>query len=138
MNTKQVRVLLIDDDDDDNYIHKRILERSRFVKDVLISEDGSIALNLLREKLRKGEALPEIIFLDINMPVMTGWEFLEQIDKHHKDDIILQCAIVAMLTTSSNPDDKTRAMKYSFVKDYFNKPLTQEIFENVFEKNFGK
>jgi CheY-like chemotaxis protein len=77
---------------------------------------------------------PEIIFLDINMPAMDGWEFLqkyEALPEAHKSSII-----VVMLTTSFNPEDELKARKIPAVKEFRNKPLTPALLQDILLKYF--
>jgi CheY-like chemotaxis protein len=77
---------------------------------------------------------PEIIFLDINMPAMDGWEFLqkyEALPDAHKSSII-----VIMLTTSFNPEDELKARKIPSVKEFRNKPLTADLLQDILNKYF--
>jgi CheY-like chemotaxis protein len=78
---------------------------------------------------------PELIFLDINMPGMNGWEFLE----HYKQlpEGLQNAMIVVMLTTSENPDDKARAATQGMLADFKSKPLTKEMLEEVINKYYA-
>lgn len=129
-------VLLIDDDEATNFYHTIILEEEStgvHIQSVKSAEEG---LDFL---LCKGDyaALPRpgIIFLDINMPGMNGWDFLVKYDKLSQE--ILERSIVVMLSTSNNPDDIERAAKIHVVKEFVNKPLTSEAFWKVVNENFG-
>jgi CheY-like chemotaxis protein len=73
MENKQNKFLLIDDDKATNFINKTVIKKTFFTDDVIIAQNGIEALNILNNGCS-----PEIIFLDINMPVMNGWEFLEE------------------------------------------------------------
>ncbi len=74
-----------------------------------------------------GKEFPDIIFLDINMPRMDGWEFLQEFEK--LPDTILNKCSVYMLTSSIDPNDIEKSKTYKTVKNFFSKPLTPEIFE---------
>jgi CheY-like chemotaxis protein len=86
-------------------------------------------LEYLRSKDNNSEVRPALIFPDINMPGMNGWEFPEE----HKglDGRLQSKAIIVMLTTSQNPDDETEAMSWNVVSAFRTKPLTKEILEEV-------
>ena len=130
-------VLSIDDNQIDRYICGTIVEKFNFAKKVIEFDMATKALEYLSENLHIPENIPQIIFLDINMPVMSGFDFLNEISKF---PIIIQktCCIV-MLTSSVNPDDLDRAKNNAIVKDYITKPLNKEKLddvENLFNSNF--
>ena len=75
------RVLLIDDNDIDNFINERMITTNHFGKQVVVKNSGDLALNYLKEHQSDPNTLPQIIFLDLNMPVMDGFAFLEEYDK---------------------------------------------------------
>ncbi|WP_339903700.1 response regulator [uncultured Cyclobacterium sp.] len=127
-------ILLIDDDKATNFLHKEIIRETGLVNKVVDMESGHEALEYL-EKMEDGKyPQPDIIFLDINMPAMSGWEFLEEYDK--LDEEKKAKIVVVMLTTSINPDDKETATSKELINGFFNKPLTFEIIERVIDENF--
>jgi CheY-like chemotaxis protein len=100
---------------------------------VISKNTGSEALDYLRSIKDESEH-PDLILLDINMPGMNGWEFLEEyerLDKRSQGKIV-----IIMLTTSDNIDDLERAKKWSFVSDYITKPLTKETMKEISNKYF--
>lgn len=129
-------VLLIDDDDATNFYHTIILEEESVDVHIQSVRSAKEGLDFL---LCKGDYAeypqPGIIFLDINMPGMNGWDFLVKYDELSKN--IHERAVVVLLTTSVNPDDKERAAKYPSVKEFVNKPLTPETFWKVVNENFN-
>lgn len=122
--------MLIDDDPGTNFIHKYILERFNFCSTILIYTSASEAL----EYVKKGKDLPEVIFLDINMPGMDGWEFIEEYDK--LDEAFRQKSKVFMLSTSLNPRDPEMAGTYSTIRKYYIKPLSAEILDEINRVHF--
>ncbi len=93
------KILLIDDDEDDQAIFKEALEIINPLLQCDIADNGTTAL----DKLKNGTSLPDIIFLDLNMPVMNGIEFLIQIKK----EILINKIPIGIFTTSSTLKDKT-------------------------------
>jgi CheY-like chemotaxis protein len=139
MKKKLNYVLLVDDNESDNFIHKRVLEKSGIARHVEVAMNGQEALDFLNAKGQFGLAedvytQPELIFLDINMPVMDGWEFLEE---YHKLDEAQKGKIVfIMLTTSLNPSDKVKAEAMIDGGCFQFKPLTIEMIDTIIQKHF--
>jgi len=127
--------MLIDDNRDDNYLHERVIKKSGTVKTVVVKELATDALEYLKARKEHPEAHPDLIFLDINMPKMNGWEFLDAYSKLDKE---FQCsAVITMLTVSANPDDQTKAVSHNMAVDFRNKPLTEKMLAEVLAK-YGK
>ncbi len=132
-------ILLVDDNDSDNFIHKRIIEKSGIANHTEIAMNGKEALDFLISQGKAGlserqNKHPDLIFLDINMPVMDGWEFLEEY--HQLDDSLKGKVIFIMLTTSLNPADKTRAESMIDSGCFQFKPLTTEMINEIMLRNF--
>lgn len=133
MNQPLYCIMLVDDNKIDNFFHERVIKKSNAAENIVAKESGQEALDYIAQ----GTAVqqPELIFLDINMPGMNGWEFLEN---YKKLDANLQNAmIVVMLTTSENPDDRARAATQGILADFKSKPLTKEMLEEVIEKFYA-
>ena len=109
-------ILVVDDDENDQFICEYTIRKFDPAIRLLKAFDGAEALAILRE------TTPDAIILDINMPVMNGFEFLD----HYAAEFEVHAPVVAMLTSSHLGKDRERAMQYSFVKSYFEKPLTAE------------
>jgi CheY-like chemotaxis protein len=135
MKRKLKQIMLIDDDPNDNYFHQR--EIKKVITDITIIEksSGLDALDYLQLNRRNSQMLPDLIFLDINMPALDGWGFLEAYDK--LDQEIKKGVIIIMLSTSGNPDDILKATTYSSVSDYITKPLTKELMESIIRRFFN-
>jgi len=129
-------VLLIDDDEPTNFINKKIIQASDLVEAIHVSNSGQEALNFLGQEDESPNtfAVPELIFLDINMPAMDGWEFLahyKRLKNEQKAKVI-----IIMLTTSLNPDDEVKAKGMKEVCAFRNKPLTKQLLEEIAAKYF--
>lgn len=118
------RILLVDDDTVTNMLHQRVISKSGRVDVVDVATDGQEALDFLRADITAGRPLPELIFLDINMPGMGGFEFLEHYAKMKiESDAQL---IIVMLSTSLLPADHWRAEADPNVHSFCDKPLRME------------
>lgn len=132
-------ILLIDDDDADNEYHSIIIGEADAAYSVKNAESGKTAikyLNSIRNKVDK-YAIPELIFLDINMPGMNGFEFLEKCRDQHLLDAINP--VIVMLTTSINPSDRKTARERfpNLIHGFYSKPLTEEILAGIMQKFFS-
>jgi CheY-like chemotaxis protein len=131
-------ILLVDDDESDNFFHTLTIKEAEFCNQIKIATDGRYALDYILKALKNEPAgefpKPDIIFLDINMPRMDGFDFLNEYIL--LDETQISGILIIMLTTSMNPYDMEKAMKYKVVKDYRNKPLTEEMLEEIMEKYF--
>jgi CheY-like chemotaxis protein len=133
MNKKLNCILLIDDDESTNYLHRRLINKANCTHVLEIADDGKMALDYLA-KAPVENPLPDIIFLDINMPVMSGWEFLERYEKLSPGQKAK--TVVVMLTTSLNEDDKIRASNIPAINEFRNKPLTADVLKEIISKYF--
>src|SRR5437868_14369488 len=109
-------VLLIDDNEDDNFYHEIILREADITKHIEIAETGFDALDFLQA----AQPAPELIFLDINMPRMNGWEFLQRYRKLNMEQ--KANVVIIMLTTSLNPSDAERAKTIPEINGFEPKP----------------
>lgn len=136
MNPKLNCILVIDDDEPTNFFTQIILEEAGCAEHIRIVQSGPEALEYLA-KSEKGDdpdfPSPDLIFLDINMPAMNGWEFLEEYKKLE----IAHRVIVVMLTTSLFPEDKSKAEEMREISGFENKPLSPEKLNVVLAKYFA-
>lgn len=128
MAAKKYRtVMLIDDNEIDNLINQKMIEAAAVTENIYTHTGAKSAIEFLKnmEKLEMADqVLPDVIFLDIDMPLMDGFQFLDEFEKL---TIIAKkkCKIV-MLTSSINPQDFNRSKKYENVRLYLNKPLSHD------------
>ncbi len=119
--------MLIDDNEIDNLINQKMIESSGIAGDIYVHTSAKSALEFLRniEKTPIAiQVLPNIIFLDLDMPLMDGFQFLGEFAK--LSDETKATSKIVMLTSSINPQDLNQSKKFPAVKLYLNKPLSQE------------
>jgi CheY-like chemotaxis protein len=122
-------VLLVDDSRATNFMHRELIREADFAERVDVALDGEEALDFLRSGGDLEYFPPSVIFLDINMPKMDGFEFLEACKG--LPDAQRGSLIIVMLTTSLDPGDRTRAMATGMVRDFHNKPLSIAALEEM-------
>jgi len=129
---KYPTVMLIDDNEIDNLINQKMIEAAAISDKIYTHTGAKSGLEFLRnmEKLDLAEKiLPDLIFLDIDMPLMDGFQFLDEFDK--LGPMVKKKCKVIMLTSSINPQDYNRAKKYSTIKLFLNKPLSFETIKGI-------
>jgi CheY-like chemotaxis protein len=118
-------IMLVDDNPMDNFINKRLIESCGLASEVICFESAQDALLYLGTN----QKLPSLIFLDINMPGMNGFEFLEAYE--NLPSVIHEKCKVLMLSTSENFKDLNRANKNRFVRKFLNKPLSANVLKAI-------
>ena len=122
-------VMLIDEDEIDNIINQKIIESNKFAETIQVYQTGTDALDYLSKNEKSPECLPDLIFLDINMPIMDGFQFLEEFEKLSAP-ILDKCKII-MLSSSISPRDIDRAASNKYVRKYLNKPLNARYLNAI-------
>jgi CheY-like chemotaxis protein len=117
-------VMLVDDNELDNFINKKLLENENFADTILVHQSAQSALDELK-KMDKG---PDIIFLDIMMPHMDGFAFLEEFGKLSEQ---IKKSRIIMLSTSESFKDLNRANQNKHVYKFLNKPLSKQVLEAI-------
>lgn len=128
MNTNIKTVMLIDDNKIDNFFHERAIKKHNDAIKVIVYLSAEEALTAIKEN--QSDEVPEVIFLDINMPGMNGWEFLDEYFK--LDEKQRKSIVITMLSTSENPDDMKSAQELGV--SFSSKPLTTEILNDLESK----
>jgi len=134
------RVFLIDDDQITLTLCELVIMKAKFAGDVVTAKNGKEGLAFYSDyfaRLKKNEApepMPGIIFLDLNMPIMNGWDFLEDYLMKYADR--MPETKVVILSSTVNPEDFSRANQYNIVIDFINKPLTIEGLNELKENEY--
>ncbi|WKN45846.1 response regulator [Tunicatimonas pelagia] len=122
-------VLLIDDNDTDNFISRRVIELTAFAERVVVKSSGQQALDYLQENAQSPDEIPDLIFLDINMPIMDGFMFLYEFETLPSE--IQQKPKVIILSSSEDRRDVDKIITNQAVIKYITKPLTQSDLEVI-------
>lgn len=123
---------LVDDDDVFVFLTTKAIEQTNLVDLIKVFGNGLDALNFLKENKNNVDALPEIILLDLSMPIMNGWQFLEEYTK--LNPTIEKKITIYICSSSISPDDVTRAKTISEVSDYIIKPITKDKLIDLIKK----
>jgi CheY-like chemotaxis protein len=131
-NTKSVSVLLVDDDEINNFISIKLIKKALLNTEIMACLNGKFAIEQLSEIQQKDPAkLPDYILLDINMPIMNGWEFLDEYKRLNLDP--LGKSKIFIISSSVFSNDINKARSYPLVKDFISKPLNVEKIKELFE-----
>lgn len=125
-------VMLVDDSEIDNFINQKMLEGLNFAERIYVHTGSKSALEFLMNFDRNqlpDSLLPEIIFLDINMPIMDGFQFAEEFRKQSPG--IYEKVRIVFLTSSLNPVDQKKAMAVQGVYSFLNKPLNKDHLDKL-------
>lgn len=129
MMTSKIKLLVIDDDDINIFIIKKIVEKTGFNVEMVAKTNGQMAIDYITMTLSLQEPLPHLVLIDINMPVLNGWEFLDaygQLNINQKIDMY-------MLSSSVYENDIEKAKTYQSVKGFISKPLSIERLTELFK-----
>jgi CheY-like chemotaxis protein len=127
-------VCIIDDDPIFVFATKRIMQFSNFCNGFLDFNNGQEAINYLRPLMERNENIPELILLDLNMPVLDGWQFLDEFVKIKYDGKVT----IYIVSSSIMASDFAKAEKYEQVCNYIIKPVTPETLKSIVENFAGE
>ncbi|HKC67478.1 MAG TPA: response regulator [Bacteroidia bacterium] len=126
-------IMLIDDNELDNFINQKIIESNLFAENIYVNTSGISALeflkNILATKDLANNLTPDVIFIDINMPLMDGFQFVDEYMKLSKS--IKHKSKLVILTSSISSDDKEMAAKYGNNVLFVNKPLNEKVLDSI-------
>jgi CheY-like chemotaxis protein len=127
-------VLLVDDDEATNFIHSLVIKKMDCARKIVSRENGLKALEYIKNSDMGDDYRPDLILLDIHMPEMNGWEFLEAynaLDKNKRAK-----AVIVMLTAPLGPNQTEKAKKIPDISGFIQKPLTTESMEGLLKQYF--
>ncbi|WP_299899378.1 response regulator [uncultured Aquimarina sp.] len=128
---KLKRFLLIDDSKATTFFNKTIILKTEVVEEIAVAYNGKEALDSLQS-----DSTPELIFLDLNMPVMNGWEFLDAY--HHPSNPFQNSKIVVMLGAEIGKEERERLLSFSQVVEFRDKMLSKKVLEEIIQKYFAQ
>ena len=120
---------IIDDDPIFVFGTKKIMEITNFCKSIMVFKNGREAIDKLRPLIQDNGAVPEVILLDLNMPIMDGWDFLDEFTQIKPSRTIK----IYIVTSSVDPEDIRKSTRYTEVTDYIIKPITQDALNQMLE-----
>lgn len=130
-NSKPISILLVDDDEINNFISIKLIKKALEYTEITACLDGSYAIKkLLDLQAKDPNSLPDYILLDINMPIMNGWEFLEDFKRLEIDP--LGKSKIFIISSSVFSNDINKAKSYPLVKNFISKPLNVEKIKELF------
>ncbi|RKS01978.1 MULTISPECIES: response regulator [unclassified Flavobacterium] len=127
------KILCVDDDAITLMLCKKVIERVAFANEVLTAKNGEEAIDYFNKlapeyKLDVNVSYPKLIFLDLNMPIMNGWEFLDNYLQNDYQDVFKEAKFI-VLSSTIDPQDVVKAKSYPMVIDFLSKPITKEMLE---------
>ncbi|MBD0257795.1 MAG: response regulator [Cytophagales bacterium] len=127
------KILLVDDDKVCQYLYAELLQEMQLAEQLVLLPNGQLALDYLTQHCGPAGTCPDLILLDLKMPVMDGLELLDQLTRAGRADLVRTA--VVLLTTSEHAWDQLRARQLR-VKDYLVKPLTEEKIEGFLRRHY--
>lgn len=131
-------ILLVDDNHSTNFLHRKLIEKMEVTAHIKVADSGDKAIHYLQQCDHSANSDfpdPELIFLDINMPRMNGWEFMEE---YKNLQFNTSNRTIIMLTNSPNPGDQAKARAVPEISAFYNKPLSTAVIAEILEHYFGQ
>ena len=123
---------LIDDDEIYIFTTKKLINKVGFCEEIAVFQNGKEAIDAIKFTLRNKNELPDVILLDLNMPIMDGWQFLDEFIRIKSEKQIK----IYIVSSSVDPSDIERANTYNMVSNYIIKPISREKLHEITEEVF--
>lgn len=129
------KILCVDDDLITLMLCKKVIEKAEFAQHIITAQNGEEAMkyfDALYEVIKNNEAVtyPKLVLLDLNMPIMNGWEFLDLYLQKNYDQIFNLTKFI-VLSSTIDPQDVNNSKKYSIVINFLSKPITKDMLEDL-------
>lgn len=129
------KILCVDDDPITLMLYKKVIANSNFSKEVDSAKNGEQALSYFENLKNDTEnnipvELPQLVFLDLNMPILSGWEFLDMFTKKDYNSFFPETKVIVMSSTI-DPKDIEKSKSYPMVIDFLSKPITKEMLNSI-------
>lgn len=124
---------LIDDDEIYIFTTKKLINKIDFCEEIAVFQNGKEAIEAIKFTLRNKNELPDVILLDLNMPIMDGWQFLDEFIRIKSEKQIK----IYIVSSSVDPSDIERAKTYNMVSNYIVKPISREKLHEITEEVFA-
>lgn len=122
-------VMLVDDNEIDNFVTRRVMEGENFCEEAIVMTSGKSALEYIKEFEQKIDRLPDLIFLDLNMPIVDGFLFLYEFDDF-SDQVKEKCKVI-VLSSVIEQSIIEKILKNEYVYDFIPKPITDEALQKL-------
>ncbi|WP_447637759.1 response regulator [Flavobacterium microcysteis] len=128
------KILCVDDDPITLMLYKMVIAKASFTEEIITAKNGQEAMDYYTNLKASNETCcPELIFLDLNMPVMGGWEFLDNFIKKDYQEFNTKTKVI-VLSSTIDPTDIEKSKTYPIVIDFLSKPITKEMLEDLKDK----
>lgn len=132
---KELKVYIVDDDPVYVFSLQKMIKINKYSNSVINFQNGLEAINRLKADIELNDTLPDLILLDINMPVMDGWQFLEEFAQNK--ELVANNITIHMVSSSIEDGDRQRALSHAHIKQYISKPITLTKLAEIFGVSNG-
>ncbi|WP_396194267.1 response regulator transcription factor [Flavobacterium sp.] len=128
------KIYCVDDDAITLMLCKKVIERASFAKEILTATNGEEAILFFKELAQQSDmTYPRLVLLDLNMPIMNGWEFLDHYLEERYHETFPEAKFI-VLSSTIDPQDVEKTKNYPMVVDFLSKPITKEMIEGLKQK----